>query len=493
MHSRTGFAAVSQMSKALMKKRSLASSLAALVVLAGIHSGPCVTLNGVDVPKDKLICYIFIGHSNMEGFGGIPDTVTNPRVWAYDLTRGFWNARDPVEAYYNSPSPFMPFLKKMSELYPDYYFCGIKVTQEGMPMSSQFLRNMPKYAQVMQTVAPIKDSVTVGGIIAMFGWVEGLSDSLSQHFDIDVNAMLSSFREDLGIPTLPIIMGRYEQNADTTEASFISFYTYRSRIIAKLELLQSEDSLQHRIMLTPFLPVPKTMYFDDHHYNADGYALWSNTAAEILYSSNWNTWYPVKSAPLKMLFPSGGEVFAFTNSIPITWMCDPESLSVIFIRLSQDSGKTWSLISGDHALYPWIKTFYWTPSKSGLSFTKNASLMIEIDDYDGKHSCKSSTFSLDSIPTTDVRVSRISPADHSPVMVRSGRTGIEVRMGPQDFERNVRIYSMQGRCLAQCTVGRTADCCDIPSSSLTSGTYVLFLSSPAASMPDRAVKFVLQK
>ncbi len=486
----SGSATSSQQSKAQMKKHSFALSFAALCVLAGTHVGFCVTLNGVDVPKDKLICYLFIGHSNMQGYGGIPDTVPDPRVWAYNDTLGFWNARDPVETSYYSPSPFMPFLKKMAALYPDYYFCGIKVTQAGMSMSSQFLRTMPKYTEIMQTVAAIKDSVTIGGIIAMFGWVEGSSDSLSQRFDVDVNTMLTSFRQDLGIPNLPMIMGRYEMNSDTT--IYASFYAYRNRIIAKLELLQSEDSLQHRIMLTPFLPIPKTMYFDSHHYNADGYSIWSTTAAEILQSSNWNAWYPLRSAPLKMLFPSGGEVFAYTDSIPITWMCDPESLSVIFINLSRDSGKTWSLISGDQALYPWIKTFYWTPSKSGLTFTNNGNLMIEIDDYDGKHSCRSNTFFLDSV-STRVRVPKALPARVSPVTVRPGKTAIEVKMGAQGIDRSVCIYSMQGRCLVRCTVEKTSDCVDIPSACLTSGTYLLTLSPPSASMPQRGVTFVLQK
>jgi hypothetical protein len=480
-----------RMLKVLMKKHSFAFSMAALFVFAGMQSGHSVTLNGTDVPKDKLICYLFMGHSNMEGFGGgMLDTVTDPRVWAYSIKRGFWNARDPVETLYNSPSPFMPFLKRMAELYPDYYFCGIKVTEAGSSLSSQFLRNKPKYTEIMQTVGAIKDSVTIGGIIAMFGWVEGLSDTLSRKFDADVNTMLSSFREDLGVPALPLIMGRYEENSDTT--GYSQYYKYKSRIIAKLELLQSEDSLQHRIMLTPYRPVPKTMYSDSHHYDVNGYALWSSTAAEILQRSNWNTWYPQRSAPLKILFPGGGEHFSMTDRIPITWMCDPESLTVVFIQLSQDSGKSWSLISGDQALSPWIKTLYWIPSECGVTFTKTTNLIVEILDYDKKHSCRSNTFSLDSM-TTGVRVAQVPPANHTPVIIRQGRTAVEVIMGAQNVERILRIYSLQGRSLFRCTVEKSAQWCIVPSSFLKSGTYILTLSSPSASIPETAVKFAIQK
>lgn len=467
-------------------------SLVVLFVFLIVRLGSCVTLNGVDVPKEKLICYIFVGHSNMEGYGGVPDTIPDPKVWAYDTLIGFWNARDPVATSYYSPSPFMPFLKKMAELYPDYYFCGIKVTQAGMSMSSQFLPKMPKYAEVMRTIAPIKDSVTVGGIVAMFGWVEGASDSLSQRLDVDINAMLTSFRQDLGIPNLPLIIGRYEENADTTYAPYKNFYTYRSRVISKLEMLQSEDSLQHRIMLTPFLPVPKTMYFDDHHYNADGYTLWSNTGAEILFNSNWNSWYPQKTAPLKMLFPSGGEHFAVTDTIPITWMCDPESLSVLLIYVSQDSGKTLNLISGDQALYPWIKTLYWSPSQSGLTFSKNPSLTIEIHDYDGIHHCTSNSFTLDSI-STGVRASRSLQSGRHPTTIRMASGSLEVIMEPREFARTLRIYSMLGRRLVQCTIEKSAVGCCIPSSIFANGAYILTLSTPAASISEPPTRFAIQK
>jgi hypothetical protein len=50
----SGSAPLSQQPKAPMKKPSLA--LAALFVLAGMNAGSWVTLNDVDVSKDKLIC-----------------------------------------------------------------------------------------------------------------------------------------------------------------------------------------------------------------------------------------------------------------------------------------------------------------------------------------------------------------------------------------------------------------------------------------------------
>jgi hypothetical protein len=359
-----------------------------------------------------------------------------------------------------------------------------------MFMSSQFLRGMPKYTATMQTFAEIKDSVTLGGIVAMFGWVEGISDSLSQRFDMDVDTMLSCFRADLGLPRLPLIMGRYEENADTTIQPL--FYAYKNRIIDKIDFLQLKDSFQHRIMLTPFMPLPKTMYFDAHHYNAEGYAVWANTAAEILNSSNWNTWSPQKNAPLKLLFPRGGECFTPADRIPITWMCDPESLSVIFIRVSQDSGKTWSLISGEEALYPWIKTFYWTPNESGLTFADNASLMIEIRDYNETYACRSNPFSL-GLTTNRFRVARPEQKAPSAVIIKTNRTAIKVTITARNYERVLRIYSPQGRCLVQGTIKKAADFCEMPLANLTHGAYILTISSPDELLPGQAIPFIARK
>ena len=287
-----------------MKKYSFAFSLVALFVFAGTQSGYCVILNGVNVSQDKLICYLFIGHSNMQGYGGIPDTVTDPRVWAYSETLGFWNARDPVETTYQSP-------------------------------------------------------------------------------------------------------------------------------------------------------------------------------AEILYSSNWNTWYPIRSSPLKMLFPSGGEVFAFTDSIPITWMCDPESLSVILISISQDSGKTWSYINSDplkSEAFPWIKTFYWTPSKSGLTFTTGANLMIEINDYDGKHFCRSNTFSLDSMPINGVRVSKI-PSYTGGFRINITRTNIFVSLPtPPNVPITIELSNIAGRKIYSATHQACNGNLNIPVSGLSTGTYLMSIT-----------------
>jgi hypothetical protein len=450
-----------------------------VTLLLIVKTGHTVMLNGVDVPKEKLILYIFIGHSNMQGYGGVPDTVAHPRVWAYSTQKGFWNARDPVESSYYSPSPFMPFLKKMAGYYPDYYFCGIKVTMPGTPMHDNFLPGKPSYIQTTEMADALKDATTLGGILAMFGYVEGISDTLSASFDQDLKAILAGFRQDLKAPDLPMIIGRYEENGDTTAYPF--YNKYRTRIKAKLEGMQAADSIKHRVMLTPFQPVPKTMYFDSHHYSAEGYTLWSETAAEILHKSNWNFWCPQKTAPFTMLFPRGGERFSCSERIPITWLCDPDSLSVGFLQCIQDSGKTMNLISGDRAFAPSIKTFYWTPATCALNFTNSSSTAVEYVDYDSKHLFDSPLFYIDP-PTAIARKPGAALAPTS-FRARVNHGFVFVTMAPSSVERTLGVYSLQGRCVMKSPVKRGAVICEFPSSKIGTGIYLITL--PAPLQPER--------
>ncbi len=360
-----------------------------LFILLIAHITWAVDLNGIDVPKEKLIFYFFIGHSNMTGYGGKMDTVSHPRVWMYSVEKGFWNAHDPIETIYKSPSPPLPFLKKMAEYYPEYHFCGIKITQAGLPMSDCFLRGKPKYKLLLETIDSLKNKATLGGVLAMFGFVEGISDSLSSRLCEDVINMISSFREDFGVSNLPCIFGRYEENSDTTNLT--DYFKYKDRIKTQIESIPDADPL-HRTALTPYEPVSKEMYFDDHHYNKAGYALWSNTAAEIIKSNAWDYWNLEVKPPLSLKYPCGGETLNFYDTIPVTWTYNPDSLSLILIHISLDSGKTWELISGDKALPAELDTFYWNPAESGLNLI-GKKIILRIKNY-GNYSDRSKFFTI---------------------------------------------------------------------------------------------------
>ncbi len=350
-----------------------------------------VVLNWVDVPKERLIVFIFVGHSNMTGYGGVMDTVKHPRAWMYNQhDKKYWQACDPIETKKSSPSPTLPFLKKMAELYPEYYFCGLKVTNAGTPMSEHFLRGQVEYQMILDAINSIKTETTLGGVLAMFGLAEGISDSLSQRLTVDVMDMLFSFREDFGVPDLPAVFGLFEENADTSVIP--DYFTYSDRIIEQIAAIPGADTL-NRSALTPYEPVPADMYFDDHHYNENGYVLWSNTASEIVSQNLWDEWDVDSYLPLSLKSPWGGEKFCITDTLPVRWAYNPDSLSEIVIHISLDSGTTWELISGAAPLPAQSDTFYWIPSESTLEL-RDKDILLRIMDQGGKYRDSANFFSI---------------------------------------------------------------------------------------------------
>jgi hypothetical protein len=123
------------------------SALAVLTVFfLSVSAFSQVNLGGTVVPKDRFRVFIFIGHSNMDGRAELLDTVTNPRLWMWDLTRtnpvpdypadgltgaprnAAWRLSRDVALGNSLGRPATPFLKKMLAAYPDYYFGVIQLS-----------------------------------------------------------------------------------------------------------------------------------------------------------------------------------------------------------------------------------------------------------------------------------------------------------------------------------------------------------------------------
>src|SRR4051812_32044998 len=62
--------------------------LSLLLRVAPVHG---LMLGGTDVPKEKVIVYLLIGHSNMAGIdAGKSDDVTHPHCWNYPMKTKTW-------------------------------------------------------------------------------------------------------------------------------------------------------------------------------------------------------------------------------------------------------------------------------------------------------------------------------------------------------------------------------------------------------------------
>lgn len=268
--------------------RTCAVSIVIRCLVAPPAAG-AVDIGGVEVSPDRLIAYVFAGHSNMEGYCGEMDTVPHPRAWYYNLDRGFTPARDPIGNKRKAPSPVMPFLKAMAARYPGYYFCAAKVTQAGAPLVETFFPGKKQHGELLACVDSLRGKCVIGGVLAMFGFVEGISDSLSRRFGDDALTFISLIRRKVNTRDLPVIWGRYESNADSTHAMVKRYGVYGRRIQMHIDSLPAEDSMG-RTALTPPEPVPAEYFCDNHHYDQIGYALWSRFAANEIGARGWDFW-----------------------------------------------------------------------------------------------------------------------------------------------------------------------------------------------------------
>ena len=230
-----------------------------------------------------LIIFLFIGHSNMTGYCAAMDTVKAPHVWSYSAARGFYNC-DDRDLESGAGSPVMPFLKRMALMYPGYNFCGIRFAGPCRQAFHVYTEKRHREA-IENIVAQVKDKGTFGGALVMAGYIEGQFKDEIDSFDIKFITMAKFIREATGNPSLPIILGRYEENGATKDCP--EFHQYDPILIEKI------NGMPHKLAdcsLTPRQPVPANMYCDNHHYSADGYRLWAHAAASIIQYSGYDGW-----------------------------------------------------------------------------------------------------------------------------------------------------------------------------------------------------------
>jgi hypothetical protein len=210
-----------------------------LAVLIPLGSANALLLNGTTVPKDHMIVYILIGHSNMAGNTTVgSDGVTAPRIWNYQwFSNKQWvAAKETPGNMANGLStrgeggPGMSFLKDMATAYPLYNFgvvsnASLSATcrgindgsnSSGTPAdSNRYWKGAHLYNEILAAVKEVQADVTFGGMICMLGTVEATrtNDTICRNFGIDISQMVKDFRADLGEPNLPFIIGEYENGA----------------------------------------------------------------------------------------------------------------------------------------------------------------------------------------------------------------------------------------------------------------------------------------
>lgn len=252
-----------------------------LITLATVllFSSPvrAIELGGKEIPREKFIVFILIGHSNMIGRNNDCDTITHPRAWNYkvdDDQDGWLPAQGPLfydgkgqkeNITYVGCGPGMPLLKRLVKEFPAYHFGVIEYAWSGARVE-QFQRWGNIYRKLVPHLNDIKSDVTFGGILAMLGRMER---DEPEGFAEEVREMVEDLRDVVDLPALPYFQQR---EGDYDRAA---------------RRIQKE---QERVaVIVPYSAIVKTNGPEDHtgHYNGEGEKRWANEVVDILLKRKW--------------------------------------------------------------------------------------------------------------------------------------------------------------------------------------------------------------
>jgi len=252
-------------------------------------SGVTITLGGVNVPKEKAIAFIHIGHSNMYGQAMSPSssrayhyTETNPHAFMYKPGSSPTLAKEPT-AGGPGAGPGMALLKESIALAPDYYFISLGYGQPSA-YCSQFVPGGLYYDGLIAGPKAIKGRVTFGAIFIYLGITERHGTAADVNgFPNCINTLVSAIRKDVGEPNLPALMNDYEVEA---KGEFVVNGAVYNNIYPQI---QKTPSVVSNLALVSAATIAMQ---DDHHFNLDGQRTWAQRALKTMKDKGWSPWAP---------------------------------------------------------------------------------------------------------------------------------------------------------------------------------------------------------
>lgn len=264
-----------------------------------------IVLGGTNVPKEKMVVYLLIGHSNMAGVDfAHADGVTDPHAWTWPIATKQWIlAKEPKGGTkaqglsgHGEGGPGMPFLKAAAAAYPGTWIgvinnASLSSTGRGIntgnntsgldPADNRYFKGTYLYEEIISAAKAVQPEVTLGGIMCMLGSVEATrtDETVCRAFSGDIAQLAKDMRADLGMPNLPFIMGGYEAGAT---GDFALTLPLPKIIDEQIKLLPSK---------LPYSAVVDTKgitMLDDHHFSADkGQPEWAKRALALIQANNW--------------------------------------------------------------------------------------------------------------------------------------------------------------------------------------------------------------
>ncbi len=252
-------------------------------------SGVTITLGGVNVPKEKAIAFIHIGHSNMYGEASTPFssrayhyTETNPHAFMYKVGSSPTLAKEPT-AGGPGAGPGTALVKEAVASAPDYYFISLGYGQPSA-YCSQFVPGGLYYDGLIEGPKAIKGRVTFGAIFIYLGITERHGTAADVNgFPDCINTLVSAIRKDVGEPNLPALMNDYEMEA---KGEFVVNGDVYNAIYPQI---QKTPSVVANFALVSAATLGMQ---DDHHFNFDGQRTWAQRALKMMKDKGWFPWAP---------------------------------------------------------------------------------------------------------------------------------------------------------------------------------------------------------
>ena len=257
-------------------------------------SGIMVDINGTLLPKESVIGFIHLGHSNMAGRSSSPTgsrayhfTEMNLRAWVYRA--GAWSpalepntAGDADAKRFNRGGPGTALLKQAVDLAPNRYFVSMGFGI-GSAYCSQFLPGGLYYSDFMAAPMALKGKVTFGAIIIMLGITErhGTAADISGYPQC-INRLVTGIRNDLAEPNLPVLITEYEMGSTGPELSPDG--TFAQQIIPQIRMVPSVVSN------SALVPTDSIAMQDDHHFDLDGQKTWAGRVLSVMKTKGWFPW-----------------------------------------------------------------------------------------------------------------------------------------------------------------------------------------------------------
>jgi hypothetical protein len=260
-------------------------------------SGITVDINGTVLPKENVVAFILLGHSNMAGRSSSPSAsrpyhfsemnfyawVYHPNTWQpalEPLTAGDDGASPPGRNPMGGPGTAL--LKQAADLAPNHYFVGLGFGL-GSAYCSQFLPGGLLYDQAVTAPKALKGKVTFGGIVIMLGITErhGTDQDISNYPNC-INSLVTAVRNDVGEPNLPLLITDYEMESTGSELSPTG--AFAQQIIPRIAMIPSV------VTNSALVPTTDIAMQDDHHFNLDGQKEWSRRTLEIMQQKGWFPW-----------------------------------------------------------------------------------------------------------------------------------------------------------------------------------------------------------